>query len=258
MLYRITIIVSLFLVLWHSPAEGQARLRFGPELGVSVSRLPWGKQFDSPVISYHVKENMLLYAGPLVGGQAQLELGKHWQFAVSLRYQQTGEAYKEVLTTNTILLKTAHRYTFHRLSMPVTLGYRLGNVAVSAGIQPSWFMSGKYSRTHELERAATIPAQPTTLRTWNLLQGEAWWHPTDRFSSQLHLSLAYFPTERLKVSIDYNTAGQFVYTKFVPSPFDGCDCIFPSPVPRTVEHRFHDLSLSMVYFLGTQSARIDN
>lgn len=253
MLFRITLAIFLLSFL-QGPAEGQTRLRFGPELGVSVSRLPWSREWEDQRGLSRTEETMRLFAGPLVGGQAQLDLGKHWQVALALRYQKTGEAYEELLITDVVELPTDHRHVFHRLSMPLTAGYRFRLAklpfAVSAGWQPSWFISGKYTRYYIYRKPITSFEPVFEWRTLNLLRGEASWYPEARLRSQLHLELAFFPAERWKVAIGYNTAGQLVYSKFVPSPFDGCDCLFLFPGPREVEYRRHDLSLSMAYFLG--------
>jgi hypothetical protein len=248
--YRLSL-VALLLSLFQ-PIRAQVRLRIGPEAGVSISRLPWERQFED-IFGRKSTETMRLYLGPLVGGHAQVQLRKHWQFGLSLRYQKTGERFQNVREEAGIELTNRNSYVFHQISMPVTAGYRfqIKNIpfAISAGGQASFFLQGTHEHYYQYEPEVPLLASSSGLSSLNLFKGEAWWYTDNRLQGSLHANVAFFPADRVKVIIGYSTTHQLLYSKNDIYRRGPCDCLYIYPYPQLVEFRRYDVNLAVAYFL---------
>ena len=148
-----TLSILAILILVARIGLGQVMLKYGPELGVSTSEFP--KKQTWPVFAGQEKVENNLFLGPLIGFKGQAVLGTHLQFDLGLQYQMAGQRsyshtdinFEYLGGTYTQIEDCWNEQTFHKLCLPVTVGYKfsLGKVqpAVFCGFRPGFFISGK-------------------------------------------------------------------------------------------------------------------
>jgi len=233
-----------------APLFAQTKFRIGPEAGISVSRWGWDSKTD--FAQGYTQQKMKFYAGPTAGIHAQLEMGKHLQWGLGLRYRMTGETYWRNFGYASDENRQRHQYQFHQLVMPFTIGYFIDSkfpVSFNLGIQPVWVLSGRYERSFFMENTGSDPI--TGIETFDLLNDNAGWYDSGRLYSQLHTSVSVSPSKRLKITLGYNTTGQMIYSKRVMLPVrDIYEFTLDELASRPV-FRPHDMFLSVAYFLGT-------
>ncbi len=213
MLYRITLAV-LLLPLWYSPAKGQSRLRFGPEMGVTISQLPGRFVFTGgSSSSYRELERKPLLAGPLIGGRAQLEMRNRWLLSAAVRYQVLGDNRSHILEYNNdlhqpIVSRSRYRQRFQQVGLPLSAGYRLFRIAdmpftLSLGAQLNWLLQAQYQTEHTDKRQGELVYSEIS-EPVDLLKGDRIRVPIRPFQVQFHTSLSAPLGENFRLTVHYN------------------------------------------------------
>lgn len=260
MLYRITLVTLLFTVLWHSPAEGQARLRFGPELGVSVAQLPGRNVLYSGgnPFPYREFERKELVVGPLIGGRAQLEVGSRWLLAGAARYQMLGKEYSYILEltpeqniTTTSQFRRRHRS--HQIGVPLSVGYRLfriggAPVTFSAGAQFNWLIDLTYQEENLSKRQGKVVLSEKRDPVDMMEQPTPFRVPVRPFQIQIHTSLSVPLGDKFRLFVQYNAGRRLrAYDDLSTLQFDPWIDVVPFGYGASFRH--NECSIVAAYLL---------
>lgn len=151
---RIRLGCLLALLLFMLNCRGQVDLRIGPSAGTMVSRLPNKSAEAADIEAYipHVEPRL----GFLVGLNGRLTWHKNWSCVAALEYQNFGESihgrYASIGPQQTLYhWEGLIDRRFHKLALPVLLGFRFGtgNVRpiIQAGFRTSCILKGTARRT---------------------------------------------------------------------------------------------------------------
>ncbi len=259
MMYRFSLAI-LLLSLGCSQVQGQTRLRFGPELGVTISQLPGRYIFaGGSSSSYRELERKPLLAGPLIGGRAQLEMKNRWLLAAAVRYQVLGDDRSYILESNNDLNVSQSRYRqrFHQIGVPLSAGYRLFRIAdvpftLSAGAQLNWLLQAQYQTEHTSKRQGELVYSDIS-EPVDLLKGERIRVPIRPFQVQFHTSLSAPLGEKFRLAVHYNVGRML-------SSYDDLSGLDIPPwicvVPFGTSFRYEEFSIVAAYlFQARQDGR---
>ena len=229
----------------------QIVFNYGPELGITASQKTYK---DSRTVNYDypVTRTWKPVVSPLVGLQGELKIKRHLLFKVGLQYQLTGNRFRYHREHKTIWLPYPGAYTyttdereeqtFHKLCLPITLGYefRIRKIkpSIYIGYRPNLFLTGKYY--YKLVHDASDNSRDLFIENkYNPLDPDQAGVPIKRIQKQVIAGFAATIRNRIKISLNYSSGRVIYYSEYEQMSWEHNYTYFLND----------DYAISLTYFL---------
>lgn len=204
----------------------QTSFNWGPEFGFTFCGLNQTSSetglFDVTTYSTMPTKAILLALN------TQLDIKKHFNLNVGLRFQTTGQKYESVRTgrmfvsddemANYVTTNTTEQL-YHKLTLPVSIGFQFhtGNIATNifVGYNQNYILNGSYIETHNTDCAVDLfDVQYTTGQ--NPLTATI---SVNRFSGQLYTGFSFTYKNSFVLKTEANFGGYLSFAQATPNYF---------------------------------------
>ena len=236
----------------------QITFSYGPQLGFAFSHFPTVDERRNMTDFIIIETNPLI--SPLVGFYGQLTNKKHLQFTTGLQYQMTGTKYHQHVDGRNprdesisplyyFTLDEWENQTFHKLCLPLTVGYTftLGKVvrpSVFVGFRPNLFLIGNY--TNKLVIDATDNSKDyENERQYDPVNIKEPLMHLNRLKIQYLLGISALIGQHFRIALTYNFGQDIIYEQY---PSSGC-------INPMTSMTGEDFGLNVTYFLKSMTKK---
>ncbi len=207
--------------------SAQTSFNWGPELGCSTSGFNKTssdtRPFDVTTTSYIQGKSIL------IGFNAQLDIKKHFNINVGLRYLSTSEKLEWIRTgtmfvsddemANYVTTNTTDQL-YQKISLPLSFGFQfhIGNIATNlfVGYNQNYFFNGSYIETSITD--SDVDAYDfQNIKSQNPLTASL---PINHFNSQLNTGISFTYKNSIVLKADANFGGDLYFAN--PSYYYFC------------------------------------
>lgn len=196
--------LPVFLLCIAAQATAQPlRFYFGPTVGVTTPGLRSREGGTAVTAPEYIREKRTPVVSPLLGLSTGFNLFNRLGIDAGVHYSYTGYRYSYDFTSETLLEHYDERMTLHKLSIPVTLGYRVGlgkaRLRLGAGLAYTWYFDGRFrSKESTQHDGGAIQYAEEVV---DLVNDESGYSPV--YPRQVHprLSFSFAPTKRLIIGL---------------------------------------------------------
>lgn len=217
----------IFLIGTTVTGSAQTNFNWGPEVGFSFCGF---KQTSSETGHFDVTTNSTIPTKSiLLGMNTQLDIKKHFNLNVGLRFQTTGQKYESVRTgrmfvsddemANYVTTNTTEQL-YHKISLPLSIGFQfhIGNIATNliVGYNQNYFLNGSYIETSNTDSEVDAYDFQNTTSQNPFTVG----YPVNHFNSQLNTGISFTYKNSIVLKADANFGGYLSFAD--PSPYNFC------------------------------------
>lgn len=216
----------IFLIGTSVTGSAQTSFNWGPEVGFSFCGF---KQTTSAMRIFDVTTTSYIPGKSiLIGFNSQLDIKKHFNINVGLRYLSTSEKHEWIRTgrmfvsedemTNYVTTNTTEQL-YQKISLPLSIGFQfhIGNIATNlfVGYNQNYFLNGSYIETHNTDCAVDLfDIQYTTGQ--NPLTATI---SVNRFSGQLYTGFSFTYKNSFVLKTEANFGGYLSFAQATPNYF---------------------------------------
>lgn len=205
----------------------QTSFNWGPEVGFSFCGFKQTTSatriFDVTTTSYIPGKSIL------IGFNSQLDIKKHFNINVGLRYLSTSEKHEWIRTgrmfvsedemANYVTTNTTEQL-YQKISLPLSIGFQfhIGNIATNlfVGYNQNYFLNGSYIETSITDSEVDAYDFQNTTSQNPFTVG----YPVNHFNSQLNTGISFTYKNSIVLKADANFGGYLSFAD--PSPYYFC------------------------------------
>ncbi len=221
----------IFLIGTSVIGNAQSNFNWGPEVGFSFCGLKQTTSetriFDVTTTSYIPGKSVLF------GFTSQLDIKKHFNINVGLRYLSTSEKLEWIRTgrmfvsddemANYVTTNTTEQL-YQKISLPLSFGFQfhIGNIATNlfVGYNQNYILNGSYIETSITDSQVDAYDFQNTTSQNPLTVG----YPVNHFNSQINTGISFTYKNSIVLKADANFGGYLSFAE--PSPYYFCSISF--------------------------------